>query len=250
MRVFFSQGSPLRGLSGRVIPLATGMERMSVPRRLLSSTKPDEPKTIGPVAGLFFGGVVLGAGYYINEWLRSEGPRQIDAPIPPPADITSKAFLDIEIDRQYAGRIVFGLHGNVCPRTVENFERLCRGTEVVGDKKMTYRGSTFPRIIPNFIAQGGTYPGPSVYGSVFDDENFELKHSGPGVLSSANSGPNSNGSGFFITLNRATRLDGKHVAFGTVLEGWDVVKAMEECGSKSGYVTKVVNVREAGVLPK
>lgn len=178
--------------------------------------------------------------------------------VPPQAEVTSRAFLDIVIDGRPAGRVVLGLFGNVVPKTVGNFETLCRGTEKIGNLKLTYQGSSFHRIIPGFMIQGGDFirhngtGGRSIYGTEtngrFDDENFQLKHLGPGILSMANSGRNTNGSQFFITTKRTPHLDGRHVVFGTVVDGWDVVEKIEDCGSSSGTPSKKVIVESCGVL--
>ena len=170
--------------------------------------------------------------------------------------ITRKVFFDIEIGDQPAGRIVFGLFGDTVPRTVENFRALCTGEKGMGTQgtPLHFKGSVFHRIIPGFMAQGGDFTrgdgrgGESIYGAKFDDENFKLTHGKPYLLSMANSGKNTNGSQFFITFEKTGWLDGKHVVFGEVLEGQDVVKAMEAVGSRSGKTSAKVVLVDSGEL--
>uniref|UniRef100_A0A0R3RWZ3 Peptidyl-prolyl cis-trans isomerase n=1 Tax=Elaeophora elaphi TaxID=1147741 RepID=A0A0R3RWZ3_9BILA len=214
----------------------------------------------------------------------------------------SRVFFDITIGGQPTGRIVMELFDDVVPKTAENFRALCTGEKGVGKsgKPLHYKGSTFHRVIPNFMCQGGDFTrgngtgGESIYGEKFEDENFKEKHSGPGVLSmvspvsaritawvayfnfirklrifyfrllhitsgkvhsrivlrvrEANAGPNTNGSQFFLCTVKTDWLDGKHVVFGRVVEGMDVVQKIEAVGSQSGKTSRDVVIANCGQL--
>jgi cyclophilin family peptidyl-prolyl cis-trans isomerase len=161
----------------------------------------------------------------------------------------SVVFLDITINNNYIGRIEIELHNDITPLTAENFRSLC-----VGDKGYTYKGCNFHRVIPNFMLQSGDITnfngtgGMSIYGRSFKDENFVLKHTGPGILSMANSGPNTNSSQFFITTVATPWLDGGHVVFGRVINGLNVVKTIETYGSQSGQTNGNITIVNCGQL--
>ena len=148
------------------------------------------------------------------------------------------------------------LFADTVPKTAENFRALCTGEKGMGKsgKPLHFKGSKFHRVIPQFMCQGGDFTrgdgtgGESIYGEKFADENFIHKHTGPGILSMANSGKNTNGSQFFICTSKTEWLDGKHVVFGKVVEGIDVVKAIENVGSQSGKTSKPVEVANCGQL--
>ncbi len=161
-----------------------------------------------------------------------------------------RVYFDLTAGDEPIGRVVMELFADTVPKTAENFRALCTGEHGYG-----YKGSTFHRVITEFMCQGGDFTnhngtgGKSIYGGKFPDENFTLKHEGPGILSMANSGPNTNGSQFFITTAKTAWLDGKHVVFGKVVEGYEAIAKAESFGSREGRTSKRIEVVSCGELP-
>jgi len=190
------------------------------------------------------------------------GSAAADDPYKPHHEVNSKnpkVFFEISIDGAPQGKIEFELFADACPKTAENFRALCTGEKGKGasGKPLHFKGSSFHRIIPAFMCQGGDFTagngtgGESIYGVKFADETFKGKagkHFGPGTLSMANAGPNTNGSQFFICTAQTPHLDGKHVVFGQVTKGYDVVKKMEAVGSRSGATSKKVVISNCGMV--
>lgn len=153
-----------------------------------------------------------------------------------------KCFLEIAVDGKVIGRLIIEVRKDVVPITSENFCSLCSGQH-----GSSYKGTTIDRIVPGFIAQGGEC-GKSIYGKKFDDENFKLLHKGKGILSMANKGPHTNGSQFFISLGECSQLDGKHVVFGKVVGGKEVLDAVSEFGTTEGKTKRKVTIADCGIV--
>lgn len=160
-----------------------------------------------------------------------------------------RVYFDLTIGGQDSGRITFLLYNHVVPKTAENFRALC-----TGEKGFGYQGSGFHRVIPDFMCQGGDFTrhngtgGKSIYGEKFADENFKLKHTKDGLLSMANAGPNTNGSQFFITTVETPWLDGKHVVFGEIESGMEIVRKCEAQGTQNGTTRVPIKIKACGQL--
>jgi len=164
-------------------------------------------------------------------------------------------FMDINIGETPAGRLKMELFSDIVPKTAENFRQLCTGEFRVNSRPQGYKGATFHRVVPNFMCQGGDFlkgdgtGSFSIYGDKFPDENFQEKHSGPGLLSMANSGPNTNGCQFFITTAKCDFLDGKHVVFGKIIDGMLTLRKIENVATGPNNRPKlVVKITECGEM--
>ena len=165
-----------------------------------------------------------------------------------------EVFFDISIGGSPIGRITMELFADTVSKTAENFRALCTGEKGTGlsGKPLHFKGSKFHRVIPGFMAQGGDFTrgngtgGESIYGEKFADENFNYNHEGEGILSMANAGPGTNGSQFFLCFVSCPWLDGKHVVFGKVSSGLDLLKTIEGYGSDTGSTSKTIKIDDCG----
>jgi len=223
-----------------------------------------------PIPTLFFllsVAVVLSSrGYFVASQLQvpmTKADRPLMDPISTPPQVTHLAYMDVyiqgnEYKEEDIGRIIFGLFGHVAPKTVENFYGLChcdKGYGKYSQKLLCYKNTTFHRIIPNFIVQGGDIThdtgigGESIFGGKFEDESFVIPHNKRYLLSMANSGKNNNGSQFFINTVKTSWLDGRYVVFGMVVDGFNVVDTLEALGTNSGMPTAKAIIVDSGILP-
>eukprot|EP00937_MAST-01D_sp_MAST-1D-sp2_P008257 g8257.t1 len=254
---FFITTATTPHLDGKHVVFGSVVKGMDIVRKIervgSGSGRPSRPVTIVDC------GELGGAAQQEKQQQKQQAAKEEAAPPAPPASASGaqpRVFMDMEVSGRPAGRIVFELRADKVPKTAENFRALCTGEKGRGrsGKKLHFKGSKFHRIIPGFMLQGGDFTrgngtgGESIYGEKFRDENFKLKHTKPGLLSMANAGRNTNGSQFFITTDATPFLDGKHVVFGSVVSGMDVVRKLERLGSESGKVRGPVVVRDCGAL--
>ncbi|CAM9840876.1 unnamed protein product [Ectocarpus sp. 6 AP-2014] len=261
---------PLSGVKGA--PSSAGYSTTTTSTAGGSTTPPppannNSGKRGGGALTLVGAALLFAGGYFGAQLLKGSGSSKGSTPASPTDDdeepaipqaaVTDKVFFDVEIDGLPAGRVIMGLYGAVVPRTAENFVGLCKGDPKQRRQPFGYKGSIFHRAIPGFMVQGGDFTrgngtgGVSIFGAKFDDEDMsQLKHVGPGVLSMANSGPNSNGSQFFITTAPCGWLDGKHVVFGQVLQGMDVVFRIEDLGSRGGKLSGKAVIAGCGLVKR
>ncbi|KAH9107098.1 hypothetical protein LEN26_014374 [Aphanomyces euteiches] len=218
----------------------------------------DEPKSSFGLGTAVLVGGLFATGYFVGTSIGLVPTDQIfprkrsDVKL----DVRSKVIFDIGINGKDAGRVVIGLYDDVQPKTVANFIALCTGEKSSpAQGRLHYENSPFHRIIPNFMIQGGDITngdgtgGMSIYGRRFPDEDLSIPHGGPGTLSMANAGPNTNGSQFFICTAETPWLDGKHTVFGKVLDGMDVVEKISSYGSSpSGRPSADVRIKRCGRL--
>ena len=188
-----------------------------------------------------------------EEIQRRQGIRRRRNNDPRKAQVCEKVYMDVEIGGEKEGRLVIGLFSDMLPRTCENFRSLCEGFKTSDGKTISYRDTPFHRVIRGFMAQGGDVTegngtgGLSIYGEQFEDEKFQYAHV-RGAISMANRGPGTNSSQFFICMSAAPHLNGKHVVFGRLLEGEEVLDRIESFGSSQGTPKQDIRIVDCGVL--
>jgi peptidyl-prolyl cis-trans isomerase B (cyclophilin B) len=215
--------------------------------------------------------ILLGGGYYAWQYFFKKP--NLPAILPPSSedynpiieemanpdpisyeDTTANAYFDINIGNEYAGRVTMQLFDDEVPKTCKNFRYLC-SQNIFNEENPTYENTIFHRVIKDFMIQGGDITngdgtgGYSIYGEKFEDENFNLTHNQPGLLSMANAGPDTNNSQFFITLKETPWLDNKHVVFGIVISGFDIIKKIEAIPTDDNDVpVETVRIVKSGLL--
>lgn len=226
-----------------------------------ASSEPESSGVVGKAIRFFIAFAVLGYFIDIESFINPKPQKKEDEVVDELADlqakVTHRVFLDVKLPNQEEPeRIVIGLYGDVCPKTVLNFKTLCEGFVASDGASLSYKGSPVHRVIPAFMMQSGDFTngdgtgGRSIFTTnVFPDESFQLKHRGLGVLSMANSGKNTNRSQFFICFKSTPWLDGRHVVFGQVLHGVTTLRKVESLGSRSGKVEGDIRIVDCGVLP-
>lgn len=248
-----------RAPNSRLVPHAIRPASCAASRRMFGSGHAPkrssglDSKLIAAVLG---GGALALAYWYFEPFGLGKGPSVSIEEASTPGN--PKVFFDITIGGESAGRVEMELFARVCPKTVENFRCLCTGEMGRGrsGKALHFKDSIFHRVIPGFMCQGGDFTlgngmgGESIYGTTFRDEfeNGAIGHSRPLLLSMANAGRNTNGSQFFLTVAPTPHLDGKHVVFGRVVAGEDVVKQVEAVGSRNGQTRLTVRIANCGAL--
>lgn len=209
-----------------------------------------------------FAGTGAAAGYVL--YLEHLDESKVRGPALFPEEVSSpdnpRVWFDVSVNHRQVGRVECELFKQICPKTVENFRCLCTGEKGIGKlgRPLHYKECPIHRIMPGLICQGGDFVngngsgGESIYGTAFADE-FErgvVLHSKPMLLSMANTGPDTNGSQFFITNAKMHHLDEKHVVFGQVVDGEDVISCLHRFGKPDGSTIATVLITNCGEVPE